>query len=466
MNADELRDLAALKTCGHGWKEIARTLGVSWQQARGQWRRKCKDLDPGPCPICGDGPGERSSWSEEGNYAEASLQQAGNPLSLDQFKALLGVDETVWKVKDWTAQRWQVGAKIVHSNLTFKDSLVTGWKREDGLGKEDLWSHKASFIRHEPIAVRPVVQPVACSVSYTVPPPSRDSVNRALLAADLHIGYRRDNRTGRLIPFHDRRAIDAFLQVVQARAHLLDAVFILGDMVDFTNWSDKFARSPDFYWTTQPAILEAHWILRRLRELVPDVSIVLFQGNHEIRVRRALEAHLIEAYDLRAADALHLPPALSPQRLLALDALGIEWVDEYPGGERWLGPLRASHGEVARQPPGASTRAVVEDSQCDNAFGHTHRLEMVSKVVRIRGGSKVVKALSVGCLCHTDGRVPGSKRGDNWQKGIALVSYTEDEWSPTLVSLGDDPRAIVGVRAFCGQDYTDALRADLPDWNW
>lgn len=464
MNNEKLLELASLKACGrHSWREIGRYLGITWQAARSQWRRNCRDIEPGPCPICGESAAPnkgdaRSSWQEQGNYAEGTAQQAGDPLSLDEFLDLLRVDTDVWRVRDWKASRWQSPINR-RGHLDFDKGVLDG-SLDYFPGVQDLWSHRATFVRYEPIAIRPVVQPVECPVTYTQRPKDWVPVlGQALLISDLHIGYERDNRTGKLRPFHDRRAIGTILDVLAAVR--FDRIYILGDLLDLTNWNDKFARSPEFFWTTQPAILETHWLLRQIRELKPRAEITLLSGNHEERIRKMLQRHLLEACDLKAADEMHLPPALSPQKLLALGKLGIEWADD----ERWMGSLRLSHGEVARKPPGASARAVVEDSQCDNAFGHTHRLEMVSKVVRIWGGSKVVKSLSTGCLCHTDGRVPGSSKGDNWQPGFVTVTYTEDLWTPALVSLHNG-RGVLGGNEYKGKDYVDALRQDLPDWNW
>ncbi len=467
MTNEQLQELADLQACGnHSWHEVGQHFGLSWQAARGRWRRNCQDLVPGPCPLCESGDSEpSSSWEETGNYAQATVT-GPRVQTLEQLLAAAEVDLRVWRVVDWGVKKWEVGAKIELGDLEFDAGRITGHLSKRGIGVQDLWSVWAKFVRIQPVALRPVIQPVLCPITYQPGKTSTFRAERALLISDLHIGYFRENRTGKLVPFHDRAAIDAVFQVVESYRAVLDTVLILGDLLDLTNWNDKFARQPEFYWTTQPSILEAHWLLRRLREILPHAKIVWLPGNHEDRMRKAIEKHLLEAYQLRAADELDLPPALSPEKLLALDALGIEYESEYPGAERWLGPLRASHGDVARQPPGASARAVVEKTMCDNAFGHTHRLEMVSKVVRGRRGELVqLKSLSIGCLCHVDGRVPGSDKGDNWQKGFALVTYTESSWSPTLVSL-DSGEAVVGGLAFRGESYVEELRHDLPDWNW
>lgn len=465
MTNEQLQELASIVACNrHTWAEIGQHFGLSWQAVRGQWRRHGKGVAVNQtCAICSAGAAQSTtSWKVQGNYATGSVQ-AADPLGLDGFLDLLGVDTDAWVVQDWEASTWQQNVTR-RGELEFTDGVLDG-HLEYSPEIVDLWAHKARFIRRQPVALQPVVAPVACPVIHELGTGLGGRTERSLLISDLHIGYYRDNQTGRLVPMHDRQAIDAVLRVAEGYRSVLDAVYILGDLLDLTNWNDKFARRPEFYWTTQPAILEAHWLLRRLRTILPHARLVWMMGNHEDRMRKALERHLLEAYALRAADEMHLPPALSPQKLLALDALGIEYEPDYPGGERWLGPLRVSHGDVARQPPGASARAMIEKTVCDNAFGHTHKLEMVSKMVRDRGGSVQLRSLSTGCLCHTDGRVPPHGSPENWQQGFVLVDHTDYAWTPTLVGLNNG-HCLLGSREIWGKDYTEVLRMDLPDWNW
>ena len=447
------------KQLAEKYKRTTRTIG--------EWKRKLRENGRLPEPD-ENVTGDTLRFREVGNYAEAS-SQGERIQTLDQLLEAAEVNLDTWQVKDWGVKKWEVGAKIKLADIQYDQGKADGWIQHRGLGIQDLWSVWAKFIRREPIAICPAVRPVECPISYNQGKAQQSNeIQRALLISDLHIGYKRDNRTSKLHPFHDRRAIDAALQIAAGRDNknwLFDYIAIAGDLLDLTNWNDKYSRSPEFYWTTQPAILEAHWILRALREAAPQAKIILMLGNHENRVRRSLEKHLLEAYGLHAADEMDLPPALSVSRLLALHKLGIESIEDYPSGETWLGPLRVTHGDIARQPPGASARAVVEDTTCDNAFGHTHRLEMVSMRVRTRKGVQVFKALSIGCLCHVDGRVPPIGSPEHWQQGMAVVNFTEDTWTPTLIGVNNG-QVIWNDAIYQGRDYTEALRRDLPDWNW
>jgi len=141
-------------------------------------------------------------------------------------------------------------------------------------------------------------------------------------------------------------------------------------------------------------------------------------------MERAIIRHLGAAYDLRAADELEMPPALSVPRLLALHQLGIEWMGDYPDDLDWINDgLCISHGELARSVPGETARAVVRDADESAIVGHTHQVEMASRTLHIRGGERTITAVSPGCCCHIDGRVPAAKARMQWQNGCAVVDY-------------------------------------------
>jgi UDP-2,3-diacylglucosamine pyrophosphatase LpxH len=72
-----------------------------------------------------------------------------------------------------------------------------------------------------------------------------------------------------------------------------DTVVINGDWLDMSEWSDKFAREPGFFFTTQPALFECHYWLQKLRRTLPNARIVYIEGNHEIRLKNSMTSHLL-----------------------------------------------------------------------------------------------------------------------------------------------------------------------------
>lgn len=464
--------IAAMRGCGaeHSWREIGEVVGLSWEAARGRWRRRPDGGVSGPCPVCGPFMPEgrhKVVFEEEGNSAEAR-SESERIRTLDGLLKAAEVDLEVWEVRDWGVKKWEVGAKLKEGYLTWLEGRIEdGHLDYKGLGVQDLWSVWAKLVRREPVAVLPVVRPVLCEVTYRAPEEGagkREGVRRSLVFADPQFGFSREFPQGVLDPFHDRAALDVVLQI--AGALQPERIDILGDFFDFVMWTDRFLRSPRFEYTTQPAIMEGHWWLRQLREACPGAVMKLHEGNHDKRMKNSIMTHLRAAYGIRAADEFDMPPALSPERLLALDALGVEWVGGYPDDEDWLtDELRLMHGDVARNAPGATARAVVEGSDVSTIFGHIHRKERVSRTVFVRGRPRTTTAYCPGCVCRIDGAVPGKSKRQNWQQGLAVVTFAEEGFSIDDVEIREG-RALWDGRVLVARERVEDLRRDVVGWSW
>jgi hypothetical protein len=408
------------------------------------------------------------SDKEDGPNKRILTSESDRIVTLDQLLDYCKVDPKVWFVEHHIINKWEVGAKSKQIDLIWDDDGVPhGSVYSDGqLIIEPLIQIKAWLKRKVPIPIIPVIQPVACDLAFERPPfPQREGVCRALLLADAQIGYRRDLRSGILTPFHDRRAMDLALQIMAVCEP--DRVDILGDLLDFPMWTDKFVRDPEFKFTTQPALCEAHWWLSQMRMLGLDIPIKLHQGNHELRMDTMTLTHLEEAYQLRAVDELHLPPALSAQKLLALHQLGVEWIDDYPDDEDWLNDrVYLIHGAKART-TGNTAKAAVSDTDCVEFSGHVHRFEVVIRKVHTRFGEKVALVCCVPCLCRTDGDVPGSSKRQDWSKGVVIVDYERNGsgYSFTYIPFEGDEAWWNGTH-FVGRDCIEEVAAAFPDWNW
>jgi len=409
--------------------------------------------------------GTSFSFTEDGNYAEFVTETEGRVRSYEDLCAAFNVDLTAWKrilFECGTHEGWR---KNQDKSLTFDRGVMDGHIISKGILVVPLYRTKARFIRREPIAVHPVIRPVECATTYQKPPGARrEGVRRALLGGDTQFGFRRDVITGKLVPFHDRRALDLFLQI--ASLEQPEVIVWGGDIEDFPEMQDKFLKEPEFVQTTQPAIEETHWWLAQLRAICPDSEIVLAAGNHDARLRKAIITHFKAAYELRPADEIDLPSPLSPERLLGLRGLGIDWVGDYPNGEYWLDDgLRAIHGNQISQAPGGTAAAVLKDADDWTVFFHAHRREMASKTIHGRYGRRSISAFSPGCLCRVDGVVPGTKARQNWQQGMALVDYAGGHPSVYLIEI-QDGTAVWNRRLFQGRDRVDDLRKDNSRWNW
>lgn len=358
---------------------------------------------------------ESQEFKQDGNLASAEAVTTA-PKTLDELLAICQVDLDIWKVDRYTANTWQQGSKI-------GDAIVV----------TPLFQIKAYLVRKKLEAVLfPEVQPVHFTLDCRLhtalnPQPANPTVvERAVIIPDIQCGFRRDHRTGAMSSFHDRQAMELAWDIcadVQP-----ETIVLLGDNLDLPEFSDKFVKSPEFYWTTQAAVAELAWWLARLRLQNPHARIVYIEGNHDRRFLLSVVNHNIASYDLRPADDLDGPSLMSIERLLGLEKLDIEYHGPYPQGEFWINNnLMAHHGNIARAKSGMSTKVAVEDARHSTIQGHIHRIEMASKTVWARGGAKVYVAFSPGTLAKIDpGAVPAHTFRNNWQQGLAVVEYEKD----------------------------------------
>jgi len=291
-----------------------------------------------------------------------------------------------------------------------------------------LWQVKAWLSRKAPEAVHPVISPV--SVQINTPPSRKKNLKFKsdpiiLHLADAHMGYRADNSTGYLEPFHDRHALDIALQV--AIDLQPDVIVWSGDQLDANEWSDKFVREPAFHMTTQPAICELTWWLGQFKMAVPHARHIMLEGNHELRFPLAYMRHLPAAFKLKPATKIKTTFEWGLDSFIEVDKLGIEWFNGYPNNMAKITKhIDAIHGNVARKVPGSSGWALLSQSFVSKIFGHIHRSEVVTTTVNDSESQRVIMAASPGCLCRTDFVVPGHSINQNWQQGFG-VAHVQDE---------------------------------------
>jgi len=407
-------------------------------------------------------------FQEDGNTAEAkSLStQIKSP---DELIAAASVDMEVWEIDDFRVKSYDGWRADTEKDLRWEDGgIVEGFVRSGGIITKTLWSVAVKFTRRNPEPLKATFSLIECPVVYPVPAehiPTQPV--KALLFSDAHIGFDKDQQSGKLRPFHDRAMLDVIAQV--ASDYQPDYIGVLGDMFDLARWSRRWADDPEFYWTTQPALFEGYWTLRRLRELCPDARIVYLEGNHEVRLPNYVRDHVIEACGLRRIAGRF--PTLSIPNLLAMDALKAEWVGGYNDGKATFRPapwMVWEHGNIART-PGGTAKAIVEKAVRWRFSGHTHRCEVASRSFEESPNDEhaPVSAISFGCCCHTDGRLPGSALNSQWQKRFGIVEFQHKAPPPTVeiipVRAGE---ALWRGRCYRGRDYVEELRTTWGDWNW
>lgn len=353
-----------------------------------------------------------SSFEETQNEANISYDTETKPSSVEDILTKFKVDTTVWKVERYSVNQW--------------DAFTSD---PDGTTKKmPMFQCKVSLAKVKPdIENLPPISSIEVKCNVVIPKfpkAKKGELKRALIIPDSQNGYLRNFYSGYLEPFHDRDAWDLSVQIADKMKP--DRIIFLGDMLDLPDWSDKFLRTPEMQYTTQPALQELNWWFQRLRKTSPAAQMDYLEGNHEARLSKHVIKYSAQMYGLQRVDQIQQQPAYSIANLLALDKLGITFHENYPNGEVWINEnLIVTHGKVVRQGSGMTVTNVVKTARASEIFGHIHRIETATQTVHSHKGETSYKIVSPGCICRIDGVVPGYSNKNNWQQGLAEVVYEE-----------------------------------------
>jgi predicted phosphodiesterase len=381
--------------------------------------------------------------------------------TLAQLLKAINYNPLVWRVRDWDARAYSGWRGNMEKEMTWKDGkIVNGYVKDGGIITKTLWSVWAKFVKHQPIAIEPVIQPIKVSTTYAPPKPTPTNLIRVLIVTDTHFGYRRIDNV--LQPYHDPLACDISLQI--ARTYKPDLILHLGDLMDFEEWSTHYVKEPECVLTTQPAIITSGWYAQQLREACPTARIVWIEGNHGKRLRTYIMTHMLHGYKLASVKDLTMPVWSIPN-LLDFETLHIEPITGYPKAKHWItDTLVASHGKHALA-PGNTARRVSKNSSVHHIFGHIHRNEFMVTSQFNRGPNTEVLSYGVGALCRTDGFLPGATEDCQWQQGMAIVEVRPS--SPARPYIDNIPIKN-GKALWRGQLYTgstegfDELKSQHP----
>lgn len=370
-----------------------------------------------------------------GNAAVLTGPREGKPPTLESLFAKFEIDPDEWEVQSYKINEWQQ-----HST-------------EHGV--VSLYQGKATLIRKRPIICEwPVVQPVNLK-----PLPAKYAaragagLKRAVLCYDAQVGFFRDFDRFQIHPLHD---LQVFACATAAIREIKPDLLVLGgDMMDLPDWSDHFLQGPEFAWSTQASI---NWIGRWIQAVRPYCGrVVWLAGNHEARMTRGLIANVPSAYKLRPANLPAAPPVMSIQGMVGLEALDVEYIDDYPGGEVWINSnLKAIHGEKVGAKSGQTAMKMIEGSRASVIQGHVHRAESAHVTVRSQTKTITYGAYSMPAMCRIDGVVPGADGRENWQQGFGLVHYDDRLFQVETVNVWG------GQMIFKGRLYAAEGRANTP----
>lgn len=392
-----------------------------------------------------------TSYEEAGNSASLTAYKDEEVRSLEDLVRVCKIDLSVWHVEKYICNVWHQGAKVRRGTT---EEMVT----------TPLYQIKAWLVRRvgrQIVTDIPALTPARFTVTPIMAPPiPRTPLRSALIVADPHFGFLRDTHTGALTPFHDRQAVDAVLQL----ATLLQpkTILCLGDWLDLPEFSDKFLKSPEFYFTLQPALYEGGWVMAQLRARCPKARIVLLAGNHDVRIQKSLFAHLLHLHGIRPANAAPDAPAItSLTNLLGLQHLKIECEESYPAGKVWLNRrLEFRHGEEVGAKPGSSVgKTLAKGGAHSEGYGHTHRLESAFRTSFEYDGPVSYSAHSFGTLARLDGPIPAFSAERDWQNGTGVIWYDDDHHQTDLLHIQQGVLIWHG-QVIQGKDYAKILSKD------
>lgn len=432
----------AAKTRGLTQKEHAEEIGlpVSKYQSRLYRARAAQETaaqQPDNVPTLPGPPSQEEITLTPGDDGSLDISSYGTRItSIPQLITACRVDLEAYNLGPGDVRKWDVVLKQLDGTPNIVEAFYVSSK----------------LIPKVIEASRLDILPVKIDARARRPERARKASGRGLIIPDTQFGFRRDVYSGRLAPFHDRAALDVVLQIAQADK--VDRVTWLGDILDCSEMSDKFVREPGFYFTTQPAIYEAHWWMQQFVKAAPDADHDALEGNHDLRLPLALYNHALAMHNLQPAAANVKMPSMSVPALLSMAELGVRYIDGYPNNETWQGPVRVIHGDIARNAPGSTAAALAASSQEPVVQGHIHRIETASRTISIRGAVRTIQAVSPGCLCRLDYVVPGHKRGQQWQQGLAVVEWDGDDYAITPIPIRD------GIAIYKGQRFTARPRLD------
>lgn len=379
--------------------------------------------------------------------------KTGRIKSLDDLVKVCNIDLKVWRIDSHTVNTWENASKAKSGKI-----IVT-----------PIYQVKARLSKIKPTEQEfPTISKVevTCNYKKSKKKNSKTKIKRAIHFSDAHFGFTRDIRTGKFDPFHDRKAMDILCQVIDDLQP--DIIIESGDGVDLPDWSDKFIRSPEFYYTTQPTIVEKHWWLSRISKVSPNSVKYYEEGNHEDRMRRAIFTNMSQAYNISPVEHKSKETLLSIENLLSLDKLGWNFVGHYPDEAVWINRhLYISHGDVVRSGSGKTVTSMLKSTYTSRGFGHIHRMELAGRTVHGYEGDKSYLVYSPGCVCRIDGKVPAKSKKQNWQQGFAIIDYQDsgdERFNVNLISINDG-KAIALGKLYEGVDRAKEISKDT-GWNF
>jgi predicted phosphodiesterase len=215
------------------------------------------------------------------------------------------------------------------------------------------------------------------------------------------------------LPYQDVRTMNAIEQFIAENR--FDEWLQLGDFMDFhyaSKWTKenlKVLSTENFYDDYQLAneFLDRHQTL--IRKNNPKAKFTLIQGNHDIRPEKVIEKDPRFRRLIAFEDQLHLKERK------------INFVPFWRTNKPYrIGKAYFIHGLYVDK---NHARKTVDAYGVNVFYGHTHDIQLYSKV--LQGKDRTVVGQSLGCLCNYNLDYMGH-RPSNWQQAFAVFEFFPD----------------------------------------
>lgn len=344
----------------------------------------------------------------DGDTVWVTMPATDNPELGDYDKLLRdrGLDPDEWTVISVKANEW--------------DAMTSDKKHGD---------NQIVRMRQWTITLKPAAAKILALPAVHVPTLKRSKVGAAPSQRPDTILIEGDHQ----VPYHDPDLHEASLRMIRdlARKHRLTEHIFLGDTMDLPTIS-RYPDHPAAMATVNECIQGGYELLRDKCEAAPNVRRRKLKGNHDWRLESELLVRAERMYGIRPASVTGEAelPSLSLRRLLHLDELGIELVEDSRGWEHAEvevvpGPLGlvVRHGWLV----GAKTAEnTVRKRGRSIIVGHVHRREHVFVWDPSMGCERV--GVVAGTMSRSrDAQFPHFAIEDNWLQGCVIVTRWPDD---------------------------------------
>jgi predicted phosphodiesterase len=243
--------------------------------------------------------------------------------------------------------------------------------------------------------------------AYTLPPETHNKFEPIVIKTDkrIVIGILGDLH----FPYQDNKALTTTLNAFKETG--VSVIIFNGDVMDCYMESD-FVKDPNKRNVFEEVRIVKSFLIS-VREQFPNVRIIYKEGNHEFRHKAYLARKAPEIFGF---EQTHL------HKLLGLDELNIEWVDNKRSIE--LGKLSVLHGhEFGSQvfTPVSPAKTAYAKAEKSIVINHYHQVSSYSSKT-LTGKQQV--AYSIGCLCDL---TPEYHPYNKWSHGFMFVELFPDD---------------------------------------